>query len=123
METPRRKQTYLRVYCLSSERAIIEGNAKASGMSLSGYLRATGMGMEIHSVLDQQLVKTIAKINADQGRLGGLLKALLTNDERLDGYTGAQIQKITLATLEDIRFVQTKLKVVVDAFSTQNFSG
>ena len=81
------------------------------------------MGMEICSVLDQQLVKTLAKINADQGRLGGLLKALLTNDERLDGYTGAQIQKITLATLEDIRFVQTKLKVVVDAFSTQNFSG
>lgn len=114
--TPRRKLVSLRVYCLSEERMIIEGNAKATGKSLSEYLRSVGMGVRIKTVLDQQAIRELIKINADQGRLGGLLKALLTNDERLDGYTGVQLQNITLSTLRDIQAVQTQLFNFVSKF-------
>lgn len=106
----------LRVYCLPEERMIIEGNAKATGKSLSEYLRAVGMGIRIKTVLDQQAIRELIKINADQGRLGGLLKALLTNDERLDGYAGVQLQKITLSTLRDIQTVQIQLFDFVSKF-------
>jgi hypothetical protein len=35
--------------------------------------------MPIKSILDQNSIADLAKVNADQGRLGGLLKLWLTN--------------------------------------------
>ena len=46
------------------------------------------------------------------GRLGGLLKALLTNEERFDGLTGRELQEITLATLKEIQDNQTELRII-----------
>jgi hypothetical protein len=37
----------------------------------------------IKGVLNQALIIQLAKINADRGRLGGLLKLWLSNDEKL----------------------------------------
>ena len=54
-------------------------------------------------------IRKLARVNADQGRLGGLLKALLTNDERLDGRTGAEIQSMTKNTLKEIQHMQQRL--------------
>lgn len=47
------------------------------------------------------------------GRLGGLLKALLTNDERLDGYTGKQLQELTEGTIREILATQAMLQECV----------
>lgn len=121
--TPRRKNQPLKVYCLDLERRVIEENARTAGLSVSRFLRAVGSGSPVQSVIDQKAVRELAKINADQGRLGGLLKALLTNDERLDGYSGAQIRHLTEATLTDIKAVQVKIRVVVDLFNATTFSG
>jgi hypothetical protein len=55
-------------------RARIEERAKATGLSISAYLRTAGLGHPIESVLDHAAVMDLAKVNGDQGRLGGLLK-------------------------------------------------
>ncbi len=51
-------------------------------MSDSGYLRALGLDMPVKSTLDQEAILELAKINGDLGRLGGLLKMWLTNQDR-----------------------------------------
>lgn len=75
---PRDRQRPLRVLVSASERARIEERARIAGLSVSAYLRAAGLNQPIRSVLDHDAVRELAKINGDQGRLGGLLKLWLT---------------------------------------------
>jgi hypothetical protein len=48
--------------------------------SASSFLRALGLGYEPHSIIDEKAVLELSRINADQSRLGNILKVLLTND-------------------------------------------
>jgi hypothetical protein len=74
---PRDRQRTLRVVVSADERARIEQRAKSAGLSVSAYLRAAGLNQPIRSVLDYDAVRELAKVNGDQGRLGGLLKLWL----------------------------------------------
>jgi hypothetical protein len=67
----------MRTVVNAKERDTIKANAKAAGMSVSAFLRAAGCGTKIKSALDYERVMDLSKINADQGRLGGLLKMYL----------------------------------------------
>jgi len=78
----RKSSPPIKVYCLPEERARIEANAKAAGMSLARFLREVGQGYRVKSVVDYEQVRALARINGDLGRLGGLLKLWLSNDER-----------------------------------------
>ena len=69
----------LRVVVSQSERREIEGRAAAASLSVSAYLRAAGMGATFRSAASShEQVAALAKVNADQGRLGGLLKLWLS---------------------------------------------
>jgi len=74
---PRDRQRTLRVVVSVRERAQIEERAKIAGLSVSAYLRAAGLNQPIRSVFDHEAVCDLAKVNGDQGRLGGLLKLWL----------------------------------------------
>jgi hypothetical protein len=82
-EATRKGSTPIKVYCLPQEKAQISENAKAAGLSLSTFLLRVGAGYDVRTVLDYQRIEELARINGDLGRLGGLLKLWLTNDERL----------------------------------------
>lgn len=69
----------LKVVVSDAERERIEARAQLAGLSVSAYLRAAGLGAPIRSVLDAERVLDLAKVNADQGRLGGLLKLWLVD--------------------------------------------
>jgi hypothetical protein len=69
----------MKVFVTGDERARIEERAKATGLSISAYLRTAGLGHPIESVLDHAAVMDLAKVNGDQGRLGGLLKLWLVD--------------------------------------------
>ena len=70
----------MKVFVTDAERARIEQRAKIAGLSLSAFLRAAGLNQPIRSVLDHDAVRELAKVNGDQGRLGGLLKMSLTGE-------------------------------------------
>jgi hypothetical protein len=57
--------------------AAADRGAGASRRPLHLYLRAAGIGHPIRSTLDHAAVLQLAKVNDDQGRLGGLLKLWL----------------------------------------------
>ena len=103
----------IKVWCLPEERRGIEAAAGVAGLSLSAYLRKVGMGTEIRSALDQQRIIELAKINADLGRLGGLLKLWLTNDEKLAAHDPEQMLRMIHRVLERIRDTQAAMLEVV----------
>ena len=65
--------------------------------------------MPIKSILDQNSIADLAKVNADQGRLGGLLKLWLTNDEKLKSYDRAKLSTNIIKLLGEIKRLQALL--------------
>lgn len=96
----RKGSTPIRVWVTPDEKTQIAANAKQTGNSTSGYLRALGLGYAPKSIVDNHQVMELAKINGDLGRLGGLLKLWLTNDARTAQF-GENVIRATLARIED----------------------
>ena len=108
--TPTRKGSLpIKVWVLPEEKALIEAQAKACALSASAYLRNVGLGFQVKGVLDQQAVIELAKVNGDLGRLGGLLKLWLTNDEKLSIYDRVQLNQTILGVLDQIQDLQAVL--------------
>lgn len=91
---------------------MIEEQAKTAGMSVSEYLRNVGKGTPVKSRVDVQAIKALAKVNADLGRAGGLLKMLLRNEERLIGYSGEQLRQMTNNTVGENNRLQSSLALI-----------
>lgn len=110
-EKPTRKNgKHLRVPVLADEEQAIKNNAAKAGLTTAEYLRRLGIGHEIHGIIDQQHILTLSKINGDLGRLGGLLKLWLANDERLTHISPKTIGVV----LEQIKTTQEALFLVVN---------
>jgi len=105
----RKGNTPIYVWVTPSEKKIIIANAKACGMSNSAYLRQVGLNMPIKSILDHQGIADLAKVNADQGRLGGLLKLWLMSDSKLKPYDRARLSMNIIKLLEEIKRLQAVL--------------
>lgn len=73
------RQRPLRVLVSAVDREEIEARAAAASLSVSAYLRAAGLGRTIRSTARDQhaTIKELAKVNANQDRLAGLLKLWL----------------------------------------------
>jgi hypothetical protein len=99
----------VKVYCLPEERAQLQASASAARKSLSTYLLNVGLGYPVRSILDQRCVEDLLRVNADMGRLGGLLKLWLTNDERTAAFSESTIR----ALLAKIEATQDELLDVV----------
>jgi hypothetical protein len=107
---PRDRSRALQVYVNKAERDAITARAKLSGMSLSNYLRSAAVGAPIKSALDLEAVSTLAKVNGDQGRLGGLLKMYLQDQ--------APDRKAAERLLAEIEALQSALRAIVRTVQT-----
>jgi hypothetical protein len=110
----RKGSTPIKVWCLPDEKAAIEENARRAGMSISMYMRNVGIGYQIKGIIDAELVLKLAKINGDQGRLGGLLKLWLTNSEKLGPHDPARMRRIIHGVLDRIVTMQIALLDLVE---------
>jgi hypothetical protein len=111
--TPRQvrdRKRQVHVYVTPDERAELEERSRQAGLRMSAYLRAAGMSTQIRSVLDLKTVGELAKVNADQGRLGGLLKMYL-QDRDPDRRTAQRL-------LAEIEAVQSELRTVLRRIGT-----
>ncbi len=110
----KRVEYIIKIYLKPKDKAKIAKNARECGMSMSAYVRNLALGdiPVTHVELDE--INKVMKIHADLGRLGGLLKMTLTNDERLNDM-GREMGIATIdGTLVDIRAAQAKLLELVD---------
>lgn len=109
----RRERTRLRVTATEEEQSAIKAQAKAAGLSVSAYLRNVGMGYPIRSILDHERVKELVRVNADLGRLGGLLKLWLSNDDRLSVKNFPHVDRTIVAALNKIEANQEVLRDIM----------
>ena len=110
VKTPTRKNgRHLRVPVLPSEEIQIKSNAANAGLSIAEYLRRISLGYPIQSAIDQDQVLQLSKINADLGRLGGLLKLWLTQDKRVAHFDHRTIMSL----LNGIKVTQDAMLQVV----------
>jgi hypothetical protein len=100
-----RRDKKLRVPVLPIEEAEIKNKATDAGLTVAEYLRNLGLGYQIPSVIDTRKVDALLKINADLGRLGGLIKLWLVNDKRTKLIGKSQLH----LTLDSIRNAQSAM--------------
>jgi hypothetical protein len=89
----------LRVPVSPADKRVIEANARAAGLTVAPYLRRLGLQQPVSGILDLQAVNELARIAADQGRLGGLLKLFLMQDDKLEALGGQRDLRARVVTL------------------------
>lgn len=97
---PTRKHTYIKVYVLPEEKAQIKLYAQQAHMTDSMFLRLLGLGYTPKSLIDLEKVDELARISGNLGRLGGLLKLWLTNDQRTAKF-GKDVIEAALARIDE----------------------
>lgn len=98
---PRDRNRPLNIYVNEGERETINAKADAAGMTVSSYVRTAALNQRIRSVFEQDAIRILSKVNADQGRLGGLLRMYLC-----DGDAAGSVAR---ALLDQIKSVQRDL--------------
>lgn len=82
------------VWVTPEEKKDIEANAaNCRSRSISEYLRDLGRGFEPRSRFDQDAIKELITLKADQGRLGGLLKLWLS-ERPSEGVRSANVRDV-----------------------------
>ena len=100
----------LRVPVFPEEEQAIVAKARQAGMSVAMYLRSVAQGYPIKSVVDLEKIEDLIRINADLGRLGGLLKLWLSDDPRLRHFGSKEIRLL----LDQIDGMRSKLHGAID---------
>ena len=91
---PRDRQRTLRVVVSATERDLIKRRAQIAGMSVSSFLRTAALNKRVHQALDWEAVGVLAKVNGDQGRLGGLLRMYLKDPDAAGSMARALLDQI-----------------------------
>jgi hypothetical protein len=106
--SPQLRRHRLRVAVSDRERAAIMERAAACNLPVSVYLRTLGTGYAPPSTLDLQAIRDLIRVNADLGRLGGLLKLWLSTRPG-EGANTIEVRRV----LRQIEVSQAELKMVV----------
>jgi hypothetical protein len=78
MTQKRIRPPFLKVAATPEEAASIRHRASCARLPVAAYLRTLGLGCKVKSVAGHEAVIRLCNINADLGRLGGLLKLWLS---------------------------------------------
>ena len=76
------KKTAMKIYVDPSEYVEIIQSADRAQLSVSTYVRRLCLGMPTPIFEKQKAVRELLAVNADLGRLGGLLKMWLMDEDR-----------------------------------------
>ncbi|WP_165068959.1 MULTISPECIES: conjugal transfer protein TraJ [unclassified Desulfovibrio] len=72
----------IKAYVTPREFTLIMESSERAGLSMSEFARRVCLGFRVESREDQQARRELLKVNADLGRLGGLLKQALTSGHK-----------------------------------------
>ena len=78
---PRRTEQ-IKAYVTPEEFTLIMESSDRAGLSMSEFARRVCLGFRVESREDQQARRELQKVNADLGRLGGLLKQALVSGHK-----------------------------------------
>jgi hypothetical protein len=96
------------VWADAEELVEINARCKALKLSRSEYLRNLGLGYQPKGQFDQEAIRELVKLHADQGRLGGLLKLWLS-EKQGEGASTKEVRSV----LQQIESLQMELARLV----------
>lgn len=99
----RKKIKIVPVRFAADEYERIQQLAATTSLPISTYLRQVGLGHEPKSTIDQQAIHRLALLHGDVGRIGGLLRMWLSNEER-----------VGFAKTLDVNGLVAELRVILD---------
>lgn len=76
------KKNVIWVYVTNDEHRQIMDSAEKAGLSLSTFGKRVLLGTPVESKVDARAVLALVKVNADMGRVGGLLKLWLSHPDQ-----------------------------------------
>lgn len=100
------------IYLLPEERAALEDGADKTRLPLATYIRQVALGYQPASKVDSLAVVELARLRADVGRVGGLLKLWLAEKRGQGGVTPRQVSDLydeLQALKEDMAGVMRRL--------------
>jgi hypothetical protein len=102
-EMPSPSKVVVKSYLTSEEYKSLKENAGRARLSVSAYVKTVCLGHEVKSAVDKSGILDLAKVSADLGRLGGLLKLALSEKaiDRLRGNSLLEDLSRTRKLLED----------------------
>ena len=107
------KKILTKCYLEVEEKAELVGKAGAANLSISDYIRRIVTGLSVPAPERANTIRDLLKVNADQARLGNLLRLALDDDgwrvETPDGICSVE------ELIVDIRVLQDRLKAIVRA--------
>jgi len=104
----RREATPIYVRVSAEEKAQLQAIAEACSCSVPALLRYTALGHQVKSTLDHQAVMELSRLRGDLGRMGGLLKLWLTQEEQ---WVESGAKKVEIRELiEQLQDLQVQLK-------------
>ncbi|MDR1520533.1 MAG: conjugal transfer protein TraJ [Planctomycetota bacterium] len=106
----RRNSPPVCIFVTPEEKERIKSLADNSGLSLSAYGRTLCLSHIPRSVIDARQVDRLMKLNADQGRVGGLLKLLINRLAEADGKAS---RREVDSLLYEIRATQNEIRSAV----------
>ena len=77
-----RRSEQVKSYVTSEVFVFIMESSNRAGLSMSEFVRRVCLGFRVESREDQQVRRELLKVNADLGRLGGLLKQTLASGHK-----------------------------------------
>ncbi|MEO9231574.1 MAG: hypothetical protein ABI216_21850 [Devosia sp.] len=89
---PRKTPKHIKVWVSDSDDAAIRKLAAASGLSLSAYLRHSGLNKKVRSIIDMDAVRELSVINGKLGEMAETLDQLVK--ARLPVHTNQLIKTI-----------------------------
>jgi hypothetical protein len=107
MRGTRPRKNRIEVWCNDDELARIKTKAESTRLSNSEFLRNLGQGYEPKSAFDKEAIIQLAKLHADQDRLGGLLELCLS--ENTGGSSPVKSVKPLLQEIECLQVFIAKL--------------
>lgn len=81
VKKPKRTEQ-IKAYVTPEEFTLIMESSDRAGLSMSEFARRVCLGFRVESREDQQARRELLKVNADLGRLGGLLKQALATGHK-----------------------------------------
>ena len=90
----------------------IKFKAAATGVSASEYLRSLGCNYPLKSMVDQLAVDELIQTRSDLGRVGGLFKKWLSDQEGRSATLGSRSYEDINKIVEDL---ESKQEILLDA--------
>lgn len=113
-ERTRREVPPIKVFVTDDEKAELSNRAASCGLSNAAFMRAAGLNHPVKARADLEAVRELVKINADLGRVAGLLKLWLA-ERRGEGAKPIEVERLMTEFRELQTGIREKMSAIVFA--------